>query len=55
MGDHGVLFLQIPHGTRPSYIGPLFQNDIVKIGIAPILCGHRHKGHVPVGITNLRE
>ena len=42
MRDHKVLFLQIPGGSLPLWDGPVFWNDILKIGIGPIVCGYKH-------------
>ena len=42
MRDHKVPFLQISGGNRPSQTGPVFENDILKIGIGAIGYGNQH-------------
>ena len=52
MGDCKVLFLQIPGGTRPSQAGPMFEYDILKIGIGPVVCGYKHDRCIPLNLIS---
>ena len=50
MTDHKVLFLLISGGMRPSQAGPMLRDDILDIGVGPMVYDYKHDGCVSLNI-----